>query len=214
MSTCDVRRFSRLAFALLTGGALTLASTVAAASLPFPDTIRSHWDVRRLPVSGLGCRLCHANDTGGLENLNQRFGLTVKALRVSANNTRSLERALDDIETRGTDSDRDGATDYEEIVEDATNPSDSTSRRPPDPPMNRGGEGGTDGTGGADDGTGGEPPIEVPEPLPPLPELPPPLEHGCALAPAGTGTGVNGVVGMLLSLGVLGRTRRRAQRRT
>jgi MYXO-CTERM domain-containing protein len=190
-----MRRTARLFVMSLAGSAsLSLLSTAALASEPFPDTIRTRWSVpnRKLPVEGPGCRLCHSRDSGGANTVVTAWGVRIKTTyRVGSarqGGTNALERALDTMKANGDDTDRDRVSDYEELAKDITNPSDPQSRRPPDVVPSEGGAGGEDGAGGGQNegGAPSEPPLQ---PLPPLPPLPPPLGHGCSVPARPSGDG-------------------------
>jgi hypothetical protein len=163
---------------------LAYAGTVRGSEV-FPDAVRQHWQVPNnvLPGGGpRGCRLCHNTDEGGLTDLNRYFGYRLKVVYgVTRRNIDRLKRGLDQVEARRDDSDGDRATDYEEVVEDATNPNDGRSHRSFEV-VNQGGAGGDDGSG-TEGGAEALPPEDYP-PLEPLPQLPPQLGHGCSLGPA------------------------------
>jgi hypothetical protein len=183
----------------------------AHASDNFPDALKLHWDITTLPVGGEGCRLCDNTDTGGLDDLNRYLGYRLKnTYNVRRRVQVTLTRALDQIEIRRDDSDGDGATDYEEIVEDRTNPSDPNSHRVFEVPS-EGGAGGEAADVGGASADGGEPPsVEYP-PAQPLPELPPPIWHGCTLSTR-SASGLP-ALGVLAIAGGLAFWRRRVARR-
>jgi hypothetical protein len=186
------------------------AATPARASEVFPEVIRQTWDFdHAIPVQGSkGCRLCHSDEIGGTENVTQRFGRVIKEhYKVEEKQSAKLENALQDIRTRRQDTDADGVTDFAEIVEDSTNPNDSSDFIAPPPPPSEGGAGGETGAAG---GTSAE--AELPPTAPPLDleDLPPPMGHGCAIG-APREPSLAHAAGLFVALGLW--LRRRAARR-
>lgn len=141
-----------------TGLALVCSSSGnAAASKPFPPRILKNWGITRLPVKASdGCTLCHTTDPGVMGTANQKFAATMKSLGLESGDVDTLDLALDKVKKTANDSDKDGFSDYEEIVVDSTNPNDATSHRvvtqPPPPP-----EGGAGGQSNSAGGAGGVP---------------------------------------------------------
>jgi hypothetical protein len=170
----------RLPLCLATLAGAFFAATPARASEIFPEVIHETWDFdHTIPVQGnQGCRLCHTDEVGGTENVTQRFGRVIKEhYRVEEKQSAKLENALKDIRTRRQDTDGDGVTDFDEIVEDSTNPNDENDFIEP-PPPSEGGAGGETGEAGSRSSE-----TELPPTAPPLEfdDLPPPMGHGCAI---------------------------------
>lgn len=156
---------------VLVPGTLVLALTLAPdaqASTAFPQVIRSEWGVQNLGVPGDGCRLCHTTESGGASTAQEPFGRTVWVeYQVSGGNAAAFRSALQRIRRDGIDSDEDGVSDYEELI-------NGTNVNEPDAPMI--GEGGTGGESGGN-GAGNE----DPEPAPPRSARAlPTLETGCS----------------------------------
>jgi hypothetical protein len=195
-------------------GAAFLLTPNASATDGFPAELKKHWAITKpLDVQGMGCRVCHDSDLGGIPPT-QPFGRTVLMYGAAPYDNGSLDRALDQVKARAIDSDHDGVTDYDELVRDGTNPSDPKSFKlpPPPPPQPDAGGGGQGGDSGADGGQGGQTEVVVTPPYsaPPPNDFPPPFEHGCALAPTPTHDGF--AASLALALAALGR--RRARRRS
>jgi hypothetical protein len=99
-------------FAFLAAG---LSSARATASDDYPEIIQRTLELERLPGTGLGCQLCHANDDGGLKTINKPFGRTMESLGATGANVPGLLAALDAAEQNGADSDGDGVGDIAEL---------------------------------------------------------------------------------------------------
>ncbi|MFZ5893515.1 MAG: hypothetical protein ACOY0T_20810 [Myxococcota bacterium] len=128
--------------------ALGFAPAPCFASKSFVTKLENVWGVSALPVKGQGCVLCHKSEIGGSGTATQPFGRTlVSKYQLGAGDLAALEAALEANKLNLDDSDRDGVSDYAEIVVDATNPNDPKDRRVP---QGSGGEGGgPDGVAGA-----------------------------------------------------------------
>jgi hypothetical protein len=198
-------------------GASLLTTAKASATNSFPAELKRHWAIKKaLPVSGLGCKLCHDNDVGGTPGAapTQPFGKSVFKYNAQPYVDASLDSALDQIKARNVDSDHDGVSDYDELVRDGTNPNDPKSyyTPPPPPPVDAGGGGQGQGGETSTGNEAGQP--STPEPAvysPPPGDLPPPFEHGCALTRESAHDGF-GIL-LLAAVAVLG-TRRARSRRT
>lgn len=170
-----------LGAALLAAGVVVMPRT-ASASDEFITVLEQKWRIKRLPVAGKGCKLCHTSDSGGRGTATQAFGATMfKRAGVKGGDTASLSKGLDYVVKNHTNSDGDPVPDYEEIVRDFTNPNDARDfevPREPDAGTGEGGAAGNVGTGG--EGTATPPGYYAP---PPTEDLPPPFYHGCALTP-------------------------------
>jgi hypothetical protein len=181
--------------------------------------LKSYWRPRKpLKVPGTkGCQLCHSSDSGGVKTAIQPFASTLRGLRLTGGgNTAALKAALDQDYARRADSDRDGVTDYQEIVTDGTNPNDARSLVVPEPVSgNEGGQGGQWGAGGSgDDGGAGESPPVAPAFVPPsAADLPPPFVHGCGVASSGAGDGLVELLPAAVGL-LFARARRRRSHRS
>jgi MYXO-CTERM domain-containing protein len=138
----------------------------------------------------------------------QKFAITLKSYGLVSGDVDSLDAALDQAKLAASDSDGDGFTDYSEIVNDVTDPSDTKSHRAivMPPPKPDGGEGGVPGSGGAagtpDEATGGA----LPECIP-TKTIYPTLSYGCAFAPSDDTHGL-AELGVVAMLGLARRRRR------
>ncbi len=166
------------------------------ASQEYPADLEAYWQIKskRLPVPGMGCRLCHQSDDGGIGTATQPFGNTMRAHGVKGADPQSLYPALQYVGQHAftapiVDSDGDGVPDYTEVAVDFTNPNDPASfvqhMTEPPPSGGAGGDSGGEDAGGAG-GQGAlqqpsEPPVFEP---PSAADLPPTFVHGCATAPA------------------------------
>lgn len=190
-------------------GIALLTTSTSFATDGFPAELRRHWKLTKpLPVSGMGCKLCHDNDTGGTPPT-QPFGRSVFSHGAKAYLNASLDTALDQVKARNIDSDKDGVTDYDELFRDGTNPSDPRSVFiPPPPDAGIGGEGGEPSTGGDEGGQSSvvEHPPYIP---PPEDDLPPPFEHGCSTAHPAQGRAFGFVACLALAMAALRRKRQR-----
>lgn len=205
--------------ALCCAGSLTVGGNVRA-SQTYPANIEAYWRIASLPVSGQGCKLCHASDLGGSGTVVQPFGKTLRAQGLMPEDPTSLYEALGyvtqhSVVTPLVDSDGDGVPDFDEIVNDHTNPNDPQSFVEPmtQPPSN-GGEGGEGPSGSNASGAGGQGSVQTPEPPvfepPSAAELPPPFVHGCSLAPSAGSN--DALVAALAAAVALVRRRARARR--
>ncbi|HEY5375402.1 MAG TPA: thrombospondin type 3 repeat-containing protein [Polyangiaceae bacterium] len=131
----------------LVAACLVLTSRPAFASIDYPALVKSHWGVKKLPVTGAdGCPLCHTTDPGMLGTANQKFALTLKSFGLQSLNDNALKAALDKSKSKMSDSDGDGYSDYEELVLYSTNPDDANDH--PLPMMEGGGSGTVNPSGG------------------------------------------------------------------
>lgn len=95
---------------------LTLsAPAVAHASVSYPGELMKHWELEALPGAPPYCTLCHGSDAGGTGTATTPFGRALLKSGTLGGNVPSLDSALDVLEASGNDSDRDGATDLEEL---------------------------------------------------------------------------------------------------
>lgn len=160
---------------------LVVTPRAALASDEFITVLEQKWHIKRLPVAGKGCRLCHTSDSGGRGTATQPFGSTLfKQAGVKGGDTASLAKGVDYVVKNHTNSDRDPVPDYEEIVRDFTNPNDARDFKVPPEPDAGTGEGGAAGVTGA----GGDGAVPAPPDYyapPPAGDLPPPFYHGCTL---------------------------------
>ena len=161
----------------------TIVPSICLASKTFVPTVENTLGISQIPVKGQGCMLCHRSDVGGTGTATQPFGRTLTSrYQLGAGDVGALAAALMAIRTNRDDSDRDGATDYEELVSDGTNPNDPKDHR--EFSSGAGGEGGSDGAGGAS--------CLIPEP-PTFPEL----RYGCGFS-AGSSPTSRWLLGFLL----------------
>lgn len=96
----------------------SLASFTAPAqgSATFPEALRKKLDLAEIAGPAPGCRLCHQTDAGGLKTATKPLGRSLLAAGVAGANVPSLLAGLDTLEADGTDSDRDGSSDIDELV--------------------------------------------------------------------------------------------------
>jgi len=210
--------------------AFSVAPREAHASKEYPALVQSYWNLKRpYKVAGTkGCMLCHKDDAGNKGTVVQPFGVTVhQRFGAQGANQGSLVRALGQVQSQRSNSDKDPVDDYTEIVVDGTNPNDPhdyvepvvTQPVEPPPEGGQGGEGGAAGASGTG-GVSGEIGTSVIEgPLPPAPppleDLPPPYTHGCALgAQSSKSSTAEPALIALLGLGVLSARAARRRRRT
>jgi hypothetical protein len=206
----------RRALALLPALALLASSSMSTASLLFPNELKTHWSISKLPPSAGqdGCLLCHTKDSGGVGTATRLFAQKLRTkYDLSAGDLGSLDSALDRIEKNADDSDRDGVSDYDEIVVHQTNPSDSASRPAPIP--SDGGAGGASSSSASSGGTAaaaGDGNMLDPElsQCTPSETIFPTMEYGCQIGPRSPGS----VVVLSLVLAAYGFvSRRRRQER-
>jgi len=99
---------------LLTGGVLTVAAPRAAtAKSEFVDVIAAHMGLRYQPP----CRLCHIQGTTGPGTLQTAFALSMLAHGLNGAQA-TVTSALDALAADATDSDGDGASDFQELAGD------------------------------------------------------------------------------------------------
>jgi MYXO-CTERM domain-containing protein len=96
-------------------GSALLSSGLARASVTYPAELIRRWETETLPVPGPYCTLCHRTDAGGAGTVSTPFGRALMSEGALGNNVPSLDSALDALEAAGSDSDRDGVTDIEEL---------------------------------------------------------------------------------------------------
>jgi len=131
----------------LVAACLLLVCRPATASIDYPALVKSHWNLKKLPVTGAdGCPLCHTTDPGMLGTANQKFALTLKNFGLQSLNDNALKAALDKSKSKMSDSDGDGYSDYEELVVYSTNPDDANDH--PTVLMGGGGSGTVNSSGG------------------------------------------------------------------
>jgi MYXO-CTERM domain-containing protein len=195
----------------------------AGASPEYPADIEAYWGhLSRLPVSGMGCKLCHSSDQGLTGTVVQPFGKTMRAQGLQPANPASLYAALKYVGEHSVlepivDSDGDGVPDYTEVALDFTNPNDPSDFKQH---ATGGGNTSSDGGAGGDFGqgeSGGQGPSEGPPPEVPVfgpsspGDLPPRFVHGCALEPRTGGSGA-ALTALLAVAAVLQRRTRRRSR--
>lgn len=95
--------------ALLAG---TFLARAAAATPNFPGEIQNHLSLGYQPA----CAVCHLNGVTGLGTVTTPFGVSMRNRGCVANNTGSLDTALDALSAEMTDSDGDGTGDIAELV--------------------------------------------------------------------------------------------------
>ena len=155
------------------GLAIALSVTRAEASLNYPEAIQDHLGLTMLPE----CTLCHATELGGDGTVDEPFGLTANMLGAGGDNdTSSLIVALNQMQSRNTNSDGDFVGDVAEL------------RAGTDPNVYDA----SPGAGGAAGDAGGPP---IPVPAPPGGDLPEP-QTGCSTS----GTSPSDAAVLLLAL--------------
>src|SRR5438105_1536317 len=85
------------------GLALSLLACPAAASKTFPEALRQKLQLPEIAGTGMGCQLCHQDDTGGLMTATKPFGRAVIQAGAKAANVPSLLSALGQLEADGHD---------------------------------------------------------------------------------------------------------------
>jgi uncharacterized protein (TIGR03382 family) len=114
-------------------GALVLSVAAPAfATSGFPGAIKSKTGSPKT----YACTLCHTSNAGGTGTVTTLFGKFMMSRGLAANNTTSLNTALDADKAEAKDVDGDGTGDYDELV---------AGRDPntPDVPGSSSGDGGT-----------------------------------------------------------------------
>lgn len=106
-----MRRPALLVFTVAALSAL-LGARTAGATPNYPPEIKTHL----MLVSQPPCAVCHQNGVTGLGTVTTPFGTSMRARGLQANNTGSLDTALDALSAEGTDSDGDGTGDIAELV--------------------------------------------------------------------------------------------------
>jgi hypothetical protein len=94
---------------------LTLPPRLSSASVAYPGEVKEYFGVDTLVASPLGCTLCHSSDQGGNDTVVQPYGRAMLGVGAKGSDVGSLKNALEQLESIGSDSDRDGATDADEI---------------------------------------------------------------------------------------------------
>lgn len=124
-----------LAFA--TALAVLVVPRWASASVTYPAELKKRWDVETLPVPGPYCTLCHRTDAGGTGTISTPFGRALLSAGAVGDSVPSLDGALDTLENNGTDSDRDGVSDFDELRAGLDpNEGELVEGAPPDPLAN------------------------------------------------------------------------------
>lgn len=94
-----------------TASAVVFWAPAAAASPPFPDEIKSHLGASSAPQ----CAVCHEGGKTGVGTVTTLFGKALRDRGLVAQDTASLDAALDQLDKDGVDSDGDGTPDIEEL---------------------------------------------------------------------------------------------------
>lgn len=103
------------ALVLLGFGLVALVAPSARASVSYPAELLKHWELQALPGPAPYCTLCHTTDSGGTGTATKPFGRALLAAGALGNNVPSFDAALDALEAAGSDSDRDGVSDLDEL---------------------------------------------------------------------------------------------------
>lgn len=93
---------------------LFLAAAPAWATDTYPATIQNKYSLADLPPEL--CALCHTNGITGAGTVNTPFGRALRMRGLVANDTASVNAALDALATENVDSDGDGVTDVAELM--------------------------------------------------------------------------------------------------
>lgn len=109
------RRSNQLGWSAVACLLLASFARPAGASTTFPEALRSQLGLAEIVAPAPGCRVCHQTDTGGLMTATKPFGRSLLKAGAQAVSVPSLLAALDSLEEQGTDSDRDGTPDIEEL---------------------------------------------------------------------------------------------------
>jgi hypothetical protein len=97
--------------ALMAAPLLTLAAS-AHASPSFPSVVRDELSLDTAPT----CALCHTTPTGGFGTAETPFAVYARSRGVKAGDAESLKNALRAAEAEQHDSDDDGASDIDELM--------------------------------------------------------------------------------------------------
>ncbi|MDP1825308.1 MAG: thrombospondin type 3 repeat-containing protein [Archangium sp.] len=93
---------------------LFLVAVPAWATDTYPAVIQNKYSLAELPPEL--CALCHTNGITGAGTVNTPFGRAVRMRGLVANDTATLNAALDALATESVDSDGDGVTDVAELM--------------------------------------------------------------------------------------------------
>ncbi len=99
---------------LLVLGTLCMAAS-AGASTTYPEALRNKLSLAEFPNPPKGCKLCHTDDEGGLQNVSRPFGRSLMKVGALGGSVPSLFAALKSLEADGADSDGDGVDDIAEL---------------------------------------------------------------------------------------------------
>lgn len=103
-------------FRLLAASSVLVASLfvdhAARAQPDYPLEIKDHLSLSYAPP----CSLCHAKGNTGSATVITPFGWSMRARGLVVENDGSVDKALDDLKSRHTDSDGDGVGDIDELV--------------------------------------------------------------------------------------------------
>jgi MYXO-CTERM domain-containing protein len=102
----------------------------AMASPQFPDEVKAHLMLANPPP----CSLCHTNGVTGVGTVNTPFGKAMRAHGLQAEDTASLDSALDQMKSQNVDSDGDGVSDIDELIKGADPNTAGTGSLGPEPP--------------------------------------------------------------------------------
>jgi hypothetical protein len=95
--------------------AFASSTTPALASTTFPEALRKKLGLAEIAGPAPGCRLCHQTDAGGIKTATKALSRSLQAAGVAGANVPSLLAGLEALEADGTDSDRDGVSDIDEL---------------------------------------------------------------------------------------------------
>jgi hypothetical protein len=90
---------------------LVIAPAVAAASPTFPAEVQRVLDMPCKPI----CTTCHTRMEGGYGTARQPFGLAMQGAGLQAKSPNLIAGAIQKLEASGSDVDKDGVTDVEEL---------------------------------------------------------------------------------------------------
>ena len=91
--------------------AVMLKALPASASPTYPQAIEAQLELSCAPA----CTLCHDTMAGGSLTANRPFGVSARRLNLRSGDTEQLMQVISQLETNGTDSDRDGTGDIAEL---------------------------------------------------------------------------------------------------